>query len=344
MIIGEVYFIRERDRLGGTSSSNVKIGIVKDVKRDSEKRLKEHQTGNPRDLEIHHVTQTPGPYRVETFLHKRFGPNRVRSEWFLLSDEELDLAVQTAEKMAAEAFLYVPVMEEAENLKHVVSSGDKIAPTEESTRWFAQWNIASAGHKRCEEMSNIYKGLAHALPEAERVQVEEEELVVTEHYPKTHFDDQGFAKRYPGLLEMYTDVEVTISGKCDKQTREVDLAEVDRELVDFCSTFEDACNQVRRGDMVFGDLFDLHQILERFTGTYAWDRDVADAHLRVICGSSAGIDGQVTWNRSAREKTTLDKERLESEHPEKFHQFNEVKMLSRLKTKRRARRGAPPVS
>jgi hypothetical protein len=95
---------------------------------------------------------------------------------------------------------------------------------------------------------------------------------------------------------------------------------------------------------VFGDLFDLHQILERFIGSYTWDEEVADAHLRVICGPSAGIDGQVTWNRTTRERTTLDEEWLESDHPEKYREFVTTETLSRLKTNRRARRAAPPAS
>ena len=342
--IGEVYFICERDRLDGTSSSNVKIGIVEDVKRDSHKRLKAHQTGNPRDLELHHVTQTPGPHRVETFLHQQFGPNRVRSEWFRLSDEELDLAVQTAERMAQEAFLHVPVMKAAEELKDVVSSADKIAPTDESTQWFKAWNEANAALKRCEELSNLYRELASDLNADERTQVEEEELIVTEYVTNATFDHQGFAEKYPGLLEEYKNVETTINGSCRKTEYDVDLAEIDRELASFCQTFEDLCEQCKRGEMAFGDLFEPHQILERFTGSYSWDKDVADAHLRVICGSSAGIDGQVTWNRSARDKPILDKERLESEHGEKYREFVEVKTGSRLKTKRRARRAAPPAS
>jgi len=70
MKVGEVYFIRERDRIDGGNSSYVKIGIVQDASSsDSQKRLHTHQTANPRDLELHHVTQTPGPYRVERFLH-----------------------------------------------------------------------------------------------------------------------------------------------------------------------------------------------------------------------------------------------------------------------------------
>ena len=41
---------------------------------------------------------------VEKFLHQRFGPNRVRSEWFALSDRELTEAVQLSERLAKRGF------------------------------------------------------------------------------------------------------------------------------------------------------------------------------------------------------------------------------------------------
>ena len=338
MKIGEIYFIRERDRIDGGSSSYVKIGMVNELRRNSEERLSDHQTGNPRDLVLHHVTQTPGPFRIERFLHQRFGPNRVRSEWFRLSDEELAVAVQTAEQMAEEALLHIPIMEEASRLKDVVSSTDKIAPTEESTHWIHLLSVAKEALKLCQAMSNSYKAVAEELPDDVRAEVEQEELVVTEHYLDKTFDMNAFRSKYPGLIETYEIRSTSIIGRFTPKLPPIDLAEVDRELVDFCSNFQDSCEGVGRGELTFGDLFDLHQILEQITGSYSWNADVADAHLRVMCGSSAGIEGQVTWNRVAKDETTIDSERLESEHPEKYNEFITVKTLSRIRTRRRARR------
>jgi hypothetical protein len=342
--IGEIYFIRERDRIDGGSSGYVKIGMVNDISRDSQARLHDHQTGNPRDLELHHVTQTPGPFRVERFLHQKFGPRRVRSEWFRLSDDELVDAIQTAERLAKEAFLHVPVMLEAEKLKTIESSAEKIAPTDESTQWINALAVAKEALKLCSSMSKSYTDVATQLAPEERAEAEAEELVITEHYLDKKFDEIGFSEKYPKILKKYRSVSVDIGGRFSPTLPDVELAEVARELVDFCSDFSDACDQVRKGELAFGDLFDLRQLLEQFSGSHSWDADVADAHLRVICGSSAGIDGQVTWNRKAKEKASLDLERLESDHPEKYQEFVTVKTLTRLKTRRRARREGPQVS
>jgi len=78
--------------------------MVGDTERCSSERLNEHHTGNPRNLELHHVTQTPAPFRVEKFLHQHFGAKRVRSEWFALTDKELLKAVRISEGMISRRF------------------------------------------------------------------------------------------------------------------------------------------------------------------------------------------------------------------------------------------------
>ncbi len=338
MKIGEIYFIRERDRIDGTSSPYIKIGMVNDVSRNSAERLMDHQTGNPRDLILHHVTQTPGPFRVERFLHQQFGPNRVRSEWFRLSDDELESAIQICEKLAAEALIHIPIMEKADELADVLSAPDKIQPTDDSNHWISALSVAKAAHKMCREMAAEYSEVAATLSDEDRAAVEEEELVLTEHFVTKNFDEDGFRGKYPDLFEQYSETLVSISRRFTPKTLDVKLTEVDRELIEFSATFTDACERVRLGSLAFGELFNLRQILEQFSGTYSWDEDVATAHLKVICGTAAGIEGQVTWNRTAKEVISLDTERLESDHLEKYSEFVTVKTGTRLKTRRRAKK------
>ena len=58
---GEIYFIREIDYLTSQKTPFVKIGLVRySDKRDSWGRLYEHQTGNPRKLDLNpsHILST----------------------------------------------------------------------------------------------------------------------------------------------------------------------------------------------------------------------------------------------------------------------------------------------
>lgn len=344
MKIGEIYFIRERDRLDGTFSSFVKIGMVNDVSRNSEERLLDHQTGNPRDLVLHHATKTPGPFRVERFLHQQYGPQRIRSEWFRLTDEELAVAVNTCERLAEEAFIHIPVIEKAEELAGLVSSTEKIAATDESTHWIRVLSVAKAALKQCKEMESEYNLAANSLSDEDRAAIEQEELVITEHFVTRVFDKDGFQARYPDLYEQYCETSVRIEKRFTPKPVDVDLAEEDRDLVQFKKTFTDACEQVRAGEMTFGDLFELRQILEQFSGTYSWNEDVATAQLKVICGTAAGIEGQLTWNRTINQNVTLDKELLESDHPENYGEFVTLKHGTRVKTRRRSKKGFDPNS
>ncbi len=107
MKIGEVYFIGERDRSTGKLTENVKIGMVGE-RGDSSGRLMQHQTGNPRDLVLHHVVETPAPFWVENGLHQRLNGLRVRAEWHRLEGKDLEDAVRLAEFLAGESFVHVP--------------------------------------------------------------------------------------------------------------------------------------------------------------------------------------------------------------------------------------------
>ena len=338
MKIGEIYFIRERDRVSGKRTNYVKIGIVSDTERGSSERLTEHQTGNPRDLELHHVTQTPSPFRVEKFLHQRFGGNRVRSEWFALTDEELSEAVQVSERLAKDALTHVPVIDKAAVLARTQSAGDKIPATSEATEWHQKLMAAKHAVGICKDLKDDYKQVAIELSPVAREEAEQEELVVSEDYVIQKFDEDGFSKKHPTIHKRFIETSETISGRFTPS--KLSTIEADPELVQFSSKFLDACDEVRQGTLSFGDLFDLNRDLEMFEGSYQWDETIADAHLRALCGDSPGIVGLCTWNRSVKTKSTFDRAGLENAHPKKYEEFVTRTIGTRLKTRKRSRRKA----
>lgn len=134
MKIGEVYFIREQDRSTGKLTENVKIGMVS-KQGESSNRLKQHQTGNPRDLILHYIVVTSAPFWVENGLHQRLDGARVRAEWHKLENKDLEDAIQLAEVLAGESFEHIPFIEKQEQLKMCVSNDEIIEPTAESTEW-----------------------------------------------------------------------------------------------------------------------------------------------------------------------------------------------------------------
>ena len=337
--IGEIYFVQEVDRVDGTRSPYVKIGMVKDASRhNSEERLTDHQTGNPRNLSLYHVTKTPGPFRVERFLHQQFGPNRVKSEWFKLDDSELDAAVRIAEDMAREAFVHIPIIEEAERLGTTPSDDTKLAATAESTEWLQRLSVAKAAVKVCNELSAAYRAVATALPEELKAAAEEEELFLTEYYTTKRFDSKAFAAAHPDLAAKFTEVWTEVRGRFTAKTTDVELNEREHDLIAFRSQFTELCTKVHNGEADFGEAFEMRQVLEQYAGAYGWEHQVADAHLRAICGTASGIDNQATWNRVLKEKSGLDEDGLESQHPNEYAAFVKVTTQTRTKARRRARK------
>jgi len=341
MNIGEIYFIRERDRRDGGSSGYVKIGMVSDVLRGSRQRLGEHQTGNPRDLELHHVTQTPFPFRVERFLHQRFGRQRVRSEWFDLADDELADAISLSEQLAAEAFRFIPVIEKSLSLKTVLSSGQKIDPTSDSTDWLTKLGVARSALAICSDLEARYRAVIRDLPVNARETAKEEQYFVERHVVTSKFDELGFTSTFPDLVVAYTFTETKVSGHFVPKVPAVRLEEFDSDLLAFAGRFTEACDRVDSEEAPFSDLFDFKQDLERYQGSYKWDQEIADAHLRVLCGTSAGIEGQCTWNRVEKTKSEVDWGLLENDHPEEYLKFVTTVSTTRTVTSKRAPKTLP---
>lgn len=342
MTIGEIYFIRERDRMDGQHSTYVKIGLVKSIERNSEERLSDHQTGNPRDLVLHHVVQTPSPYWVERGLHHRLGRKRVRGEWFLLELDELDESIQLAEQLAGEAFEVMDLIAEADRLKDTLSNGAILPSTDEPYEWLDQLSRAHARVRACEELSKEYGEVFRALTPEQREAVEDEELVVIEPYIHRHFDREGFALSHPEIFARFISIEATISGSFRPKYIDHSVPELDRDLAQFDSEFRNACKQVLDEVMSFSDLAEIFRDLESRQNAYEWEKKIADAKLRVLCGEADGIDGLCTWKRVTKEKEVFDEDGLQSAHPEEYKPFLTVEARQRQKTKKRPRRKIAP--
>ena len=65
-----------------------KIGITKN---EISIRMRSLQTGNPYKIELINSFQSKWASKVESYLHSYFKKNKVLNEWFLLSEEEVNL-------------------------------------------------------------------------------------------------------------------------------------------------------------------------------------------------------------------------------------------------------------
>jgi len=336
MSIGEVYFIGERDRSTGNLTGNVKIG--KTGKGDSGNRLKKHQTGNPRDLELHHVVETPAPFWVENGLHQRLNGLRVRAEWHRLDAKGLEDAIRLAEVLASESFEHMPYIEEQDRLRKCVSNGETIEPTDASTDWHMRVSKANAQLDCIKILQKMYKGVIGGMSKEEVKQAVLEDLFSIKYYTETTFDEAGFAAKYPELVAKYTRSETEIGGNLTPKYLDLEISEIDPGLQMFSDKFSALCEKVSKQEAEFGDLTELQSELQLREDVSEWEIKISKAHLASICGVASGITNQLTWNRREKTNTWLDKEELESDHSREYHEFITVKVKTQKITTKRARR------
>ena len=337
MKIGEIYFIQERERASGKLTGNVKIGMVGE-KGESANRLRQHQTGNPRDLVLHHVTETPSPFWVENGLHQRLNASRVRNEWHKLEGNELENAVNLAESLAAETFIHIPFIDEELRLRTCVSNGLMIEPSDESTDWHLRLSRAKTKLDRTDELRANYKRIIGGMSKEKVEQAQQEDLFYIEHYTVVKFDEDGFSKKYPDLLAEFTKTTTATSGRLTPKYVELAVSEIDPNLELFSQEFMSLCEKVTRQEAEFSELYELESTIQVFDEIFSWEKEVSTAHLATVCGLASGIKDQLTWNRSEKSIQTLDKDLLESDHPSEYNEFITAEMKTRQKTRKRARR------
>jgi len=110
---GSIYFLRERDFLTGEVSPYVKIGLVRKDK-PTEKRILEHQTGNPREIYDYQTIEATFVEDLETRLHYIFGAHWVTGEWFLLDELQLLEVIDVAQVYALEQQQLAAVLDQAD--------------------------------------------------------------------------------------------------------------------------------------------------------------------------------------------------------------------------------------
>lgn len=337
MKIGEVYFIREQDRSTGKLSENVKIGMVS-KQGESINRLKQHQTGNPRDLILHHVVVTPAPFWVENGLHQRLDGVRVRAEWHRLEDKDLENAIQLAEVLAGESFEHIPFIDEQERLKSCVSNGEILDATAESSEWQIRLSKAKAQLDRVNNLKGKYKEVISGMSEDEIQQAEQEDLFHIEHYTDIKFDLDGFTKKYPDLIEKFTVSETKIKQRFSPKYLDFAISEIDPSLDSFSREFLALCDRVSKREIDFSSLRELESELQFRENVLSWEKEISTSHLATICGIANGIKDQLIWKRSEETTNSLNKDLLESSHSEQYNEFVSAEIKTRKKTRKRARR------
>lgn len=313
---GEIYFVREIDR-EGKFSNFVKIGLVTSP-RTSQERLLEHQTGNPRrlDLPASNIVTTDAVSFVEARLHRTFATERIGGEWFEFhSEERLIEVIDESKRISAEASKAKELFLKAEALEKIPSNGLLISATGDDLENVKLLLIAKEQSKVLDEIEDdITAKLEKAKEQGKELGAAAKEKTVT-YKPK--FDKQKFMEDYP---ELAAELMVAKSSWSQRFLIKYKL----EAGWSFEPEFSDEVAAIRTlvdNSEEPVDLLDPQLRLARLRAFCDWDELISATKLKIACGENEGIEGICTWKRSATTTESFSEEALRSKDLDLYNAY-----------------------
>lgn len=322
---GEIYFVGERDVKTKEISSYVKIGIVREGAADprtSEERLKEHQTGNPRELFLHEVILTPAVEEIETRLHKAFAQNGVSGEWFQFTPKLLEDAVLHTKHLRDEVQESLFALETSEILKKSIANDIVIQPSSEAKAWHATYVEANEIIKISSKLKEVFEKLiVESAPEIEEIQ-----HILTKQIRSgaTFFNVEIFKGEHPDIYFKYTQKQIThfqrfkVSTQKSQNYSLLESNPVAWELLDLFGHMLEIVPETNEDREV------LHEHYLRVIGVESdafWKKQIAEAHLKVLCAENQGIEDICTWPREDKVKESFNQDLFAQENPDLFASY-----------------------
>jgi hypothetical protein len=321
---GEIYFIRERDFLSHETTNYVKVGLVREKDdRDSEERLLEHQTGNPRELFIHHIVKTPAVSAIEGLLHGLFAQHRVSGEWFDFAPDTLERCIAEAEKFAKQAEANISTISEAARLKDVASNGSVIEPTPEIQDFFLEYSEASFCLEQCEIKEAAIKDLYIKAAEAD----EEVEHLVEKQERKARktLDKKALEQAHPDLFAKYTTSTTSVTGRAtfaSVEYLEISMTLLGPDTDDFMMELQNAINKVEDGEESVDYLQDYDLQLTQLITAAEWLQEISMANIKAFCGEASEVAGILKWNRKEVVKESFNEKLFKESEPDLYEEFS----------------------
>lgn len=320
---GELYFIGEKDPATQNDTGYVKIGIVRENDdRDTDKRVKEHQTGNPRMLHVVETIRTPIVERVETAMHGAFAPQRVSGEWFILDPSQKDTAIAAARAFADEAAADLEAMSVAEALKKTASGPEKLTPTDEHIALHATLVALKAQVKACNtiaaDLVRVLEALHAGGIDCGRV------LTYQPSKPRESFDEKSFKDSHTALWEQFQVTKPTFSGSFlakDPKSSRPDPLVLNPRIADLAATVSGLTGESGPATHDVNEVHRVYLTLLALQAPLEWKLTLVEDRARAAVGTASEIDGLFVWKRELTSKTSLDKAALKNDHPDVYAQF-----------------------
>ena len=319
--VGELYILGETEPKSGARTPFVKIGIVKDSeRRDTANRIKEHQTGNPREITELHVINTPNVEGVETTLHGIYAPARIGGEWFHCDDATLTDIIKCAEQTATAMRHAEADYIAAADLSDVPSVGDRRDPSRAEAELGHEFTAVRSVISVAKEAEKAVRDALQAAHNREsrfrrfvEVQVRQASRV---------FDRTRFAEEQPALQEQFSNPMTKVKGSFRPlNALDVNHTAVIRELVPLTDEIAFVAGAVIDGADQVVNLHALYLELLALWAPFTLRSDVLKAAAKVACADRPGINGVCTWNRVQVFEPKLDTAALKAAEPDIYNRY-----------------------
>ena len=320
---GELYFLGELDHRTQQPTPYVKIGIVRESDvRDTAQRLKEHQTGNPRQIVEVAVLGTPNVERVETTMHGLYAPYGVGGEWFERSGAELAATIRHAEELVATMRTAEVSLHEAERLARVESSGELLDP--DSTvvdlhRRLLELRAVDGAISAASDAVRTALWTAHGrgLPVDRWVSVQSKAVADA-------FDKDAFAHAHPDVHERFLTEKQRMSQRFNPtkdKSLEVSVERLAPNVIGLSQAIAEvattATEQVDQAAVLHRHYLNL--LVEK--AAVELEMEMLAAAVKTACGVAPGISGVCTWKRELKTELKLDESALKRELPELYARY-----------------------
>jgi hypothetical protein len=317
---GELYFVGEKDPMTNEDTQFVKIGIVRENDaRNTEYRVKEHQTGNPRLLHAVSVINTPIVERLETTMHGKFAPMRLSGEWFVFTLAERDSAIAAAKELAGQALISESHMVRAEELKSVRSEGDIVNPSSDLLDVYRNLLGIRSQIKACKSMAD---SVVNALKDASNRGIDVTRMLTFQDKKGAErFDAESFKMKHPDLWAQFVAVEPSFKGSflvADPAAARPDPFALFPELTELNSRIEQA---LRLGEHEISQLHKMFLEVLTVQSPAEWEEGLLEDQIKSECGTAPGLAGICKWSRAEVNKEVFDKVGLKTAYPDVYAQF-----------------------
>lgn len=317
---GEIYFLREIDVLSGEKSPYVKIGLV-ELSRESSKRKKEHQTGNPRDLVLVSHFKTECVRAVEKYLHWHYIEHGVRGEWFKFSDETLGGVIKYAEELRDMFADQIKSLSDGFRYQSVVSDGRVKPATDEAQRWLQEYNVA---HVISTNSNQAFEEFREAIKEAKGRGEDISGVGTVEERKSPKLNEKNLKIGEPDLYSKYCFEKIKARFAPTKANVAVESDPRVSQAKTRSSSLVQAVEDMKSEKLDFNSVSQIAFGVDSTSKFYEKAKELAQLHLQAQCESAEKIDDICTWKRETESK--FDPARFKIEQPEAYDRYSDMKI------------------